>query len=119
MKPGTGTIISISMTPSGNLLQERVPQTPFLIRVGLNIVHFLNQWRTSRYGVTYDYVFMTPGAEDLQRLAVWVEEGKIKPVVGRIVSFDDIESVRDACNEVYEGKGSIGKMVIEIVPERS
>src|SRR5947209_707838 len=108
MKPGTGTIISISMTPSGNLLQEKAPQTPSLIRIGLNLVHFFNQWRASRYGVTYDYIFMTPGAADLRQLGGWVEEGKIKPVVGSIVSFDDIKSIRDACNKVYEGKGGIG-----------
>jgi hypothetical protein len=58
---------------------------------------------------------MHPDAEDLNKLATWVAEGKITPVVGRTAKLSDIDGVRKGCQEVFDGKGGVGKFVIEVV----
>jgi NADPH:quinone reductase-like Zn-dependent oxidoreductase len=58
--------------------------------------------------------FMKESAEDLERLSGWIEQGKIKTVVGRVANFEDIDAVREGCWEVYNGKGGIGKFVVDI-----
>jgi hypothetical protein len=47
-------------------------------------------------------------------LAQWVDEGKVKTVIGRQAKFSDIDSVRKGCQEVLDGKGGLGKFVIDI-----
>lgn len=73
--------------------------------------------RAWRWGVEYEYFFLEPNGGDLDRLAGWVEQGKVRAVVGRVVDFRDVEGVREACEEVYSGRGGIGKAVIEVVRE--
>jgi hypothetical protein len=46
------------------------------------------------------------------------EEGKLKAVVGGVVRFDDLNSIREECERIGSGKGArIGKVVVEIVQE--
>jgi hypothetical protein len=44
-----------------------------------------------------------------------MEDGKLRPIVGKSVKLEDIRAIREACTQVSSGKGGIGKMVIEIV----
>lgn len=64
--------------------------------------------------MTYSYMFLESGREALNGLKGFVEDGKLRAVVGRTVRLDDVDGVRDACGQVYEGRGGIGKTVIEV-----
>lgn len=40
--------------------------------------------------------------------------GRLVTVVGTIAEIKNIESVRNACEVVYSGKGGLGKSVIQV-----
>jgi NADPH:quinone reductase-like Zn-dependent oxidoreductase len=114
MKKG-GVIVSIATLPSGDQMAKGIPEIPFFIRTVLNLVNWFYTWWVGRAGVQYMYMFMSPDAEGLNKFATWVKEGKVTPVVGRTAKLSDVDAVRKGCKEVYDGKGGIGKFVIEIV----
>jgi NADPH:quinone reductase-like Zn-dependent oxidoreductase len=109
-----GVIVSIGTMPSGDQAAKGMPDMPYFFRVMLNLVDWYYRWQAGRSGVKYSYIFMSPDAKGLNDFATWVQEGKIKPVVGRTAKFSDIDAVRKGCQEVYDGKGGIGKFVIEM-----
>lgn len=113
MKKG-GIILSISGLPFGPELKTGAPDMPVVIRWILNAIGMAMQYRAGRYGVKYQSVFMNPSAKDLDRLGKWIDEGSIKPIVGRVAKFDNLKDIREGCQEVFSGKGGIGKFVIEI-----
>lgn len=122
MRPKTSRIASISTMPSGDQLQNssmmdlpHKPVVPFPVRLALNGLDYIRQLRARRYGTHYSYFFLEPSAEDLDELRKYVEEGKLKTVVGTIVDLRDIEAVRNACQVVYNGKGGLGKLVIKVL----
>lgn len=124
MVPATGLIVSISTTPSATTLQSSGimqrpdhPRIPLLVRILLDGMDRLRRLRAWRWGVEYKYMFMHPGAEDLDALTGYVEEGKLVPVVGAKVDLRDIAQVREACEQTYKGKGGLGKTVLEIIRE--
>ena len=109
-----GVIVSISTVPSGDQMAKGMPDMPYFFRIMFNLVDWYYRWQAGCSGMKYSYIFMSPDAKGLGDFATWVEEGKIKPVVGRTAKFSDIDAVRKGCQEVYDGKGGIGKFVIEI-----
>lgn len=90
---------------------------PWLVKGFLDGADYVRKLRARRWGVRYSYMFLTSGGEALDGLRGFVEEGKLRAVVGRTVRLSDVEGVRDACGQVFEGKGGIGKTVIEVVGE--
>ena len=119
MVPKTSLIISIATTPSATQIQTAdfmnrpdKPQVPWYSRIILNSMDAVRKARARRCGVEYSYLFLGTNAEDLKALGEWVEEGKLRPVVGTRVQFRDLEKVKEAAGQVYEGKGGIGKAVI-------
>ena len=109
-----GVIVSIGTVPSGDQMAKGMPGMPYIFRVMLNLVDWYYRWQAGRSGVKYSYMFMSPDAKGLNDFATWIQQGKIKSVVGRTAKFSDIDAVRKGCQEVYDGKGGIGKFVIEI-----
>jgi NADPH:quinone reductase-like Zn-dependent oxidoreductase len=74
------------------------------------------RWLHARlYGIYFEGILMNTNGPDLQTVAAWVDEGKLKPLVGRTVKLEDIEAVRDACIQMSSASRSIGKVVIEII----
>jgi NADPH:quinone reductase-like Zn-dependent oxidoreductase len=115
MKHG-GVIISIATVPPGDAIAKHLaPGIPFIIKTFLNFADWFFRWWAGRAGVRYEYIFMEPSAEDLNDFSEWVGEGKVTPVVGRTAKLSDVEGVRKGCQEVYDGKGGVGKFVIEVV----
>ncbi|KAF7590655.1 hypothetical protein BBP40_002546 [Aspergillus hancockii] len=121
MRAKTSRIVSISTLPSGNQLQDSAlmrlphhPTIPMAYRLGLNVVDATRKLRARRYGVEYSYMFLEPSGKDLDLLREYVEEGKLKTVVGNTVDMSDIEAVRNACQVVYSNQGGLGKVVIKI-----
>lgn len=111
-----GVIVSISTLPSGTMMKERggMDDMPFYMKFILDTADWFFRWWTGRAGVQYSYVFMMPSRTDLEQLNVYLENGKLTPIVGRTAKLSDVQGVRDGCQQVYEGKGGIGKFVIEI-----
>ncbi|KAG6026147.1 hypothetical protein E4U41_001341, partial [Claviceps citrina] len=95
MVPETGLIISISTTPSGSQMQSAADlgTLPFVVSAGLDALDWVRKWRARRWKVHYEYLFMDPSGEDLDELREHVDGGKVKPVVGQTVQFEDIEQL--------------------------
>ncbi|KAL4807988.1 chaperonin 10-like protein [Aspergillus unguis] len=122
MKP-KGAIVTVSILTSGDVLQnssvmrrsankEDHETVPFPLRIALNMMNRIREFRAARYGVKYSSIFLEPNATDLNSIREWVEEGKLSTIVGTTAHFKDIQAVRDACQVVFDGKGGIGKSVI-------
>lgn len=121
-----GAIVTVSILSSGDTLQNssvmrRSPDkedkatVPFLIRIGLNLMDRIRVARACRYGVKYSSIFLEPNAVDLDSIRQWVDEGKLRTVVGTKADFKDINAVRNACQVVFDGRGGVGKSVIVFV----
>lgn len=85
---------------------------PFAVRCGLNVLDRIRVLRAARWKVKYESIFLEPNGDDLETLRGWIQEGKVRTVVGTTVSLKNLDGVRDACQVVYAGKGGIGKAVI-------
>jgi hypothetical protein len=90
------------------------PTIPFAFRTALNMMDRVRKLRARRYGVEYSYMFLQSSGQDLDELRTYVEDGRLRTVVGTIVELSDIEAVQNACQVVYSGKGGLGKMVIKV-----
>ena len=109
-----GRIVSISTAPQGTNFKKTCPNLPIYLEYILNLADWMFRTYAGWYGVNYQYMVFEENARDLQRLSGWVEEGKVRPVVGEIVKLRDIEAVRKGCQQILDGKGGIGKFVVEI-----
>lgn len=96
------------LSPDGN---EKAT-VPFPVRCALNVLDRIRCLRASRWGVKYESIFLEPNGKDLELLRGWVEEGKVRTVVGRQVHYRDLEDVRSACQVVFDARGGVGKSVI-------
>ncbi|EED21397.1 alcohol dehydrogenase, putative [Talaromyces stipitatus ATCC 10500] len=113
MRPKTGHLVSISTTPSGDHLAEAANiQMGFPFRHILNFLDSVRVWRSNRWNVKYEYIFMHPDGKDLEELKEHVENLKLRPIVGNKVHYKDVKAVKEACDVVYKAKGGIGKQVI-------
>ncbi|KAF2166826.1 hypothetical protein M409DRAFT_66389 [Zasmidium cellare ATCC 36951] len=124
MTPHTSTIMSISTTPSGTQLQSSSffsrpsnPKIPWLVKTFLDGADYVRKLRARRWGVRYEYMFLESGRGELDALRGFVEEGRLRAVVGSRVALRDAGAVREACGRVYQGKGGVGKTVFEVVGE--
>lgn len=109
-----GVIVSITTIPSGEQMKASYPSIGSLLRYFLNAVDWVYKRWITWHGIKYSFVFMHPDGGDLKRLTKAVDEGLLKPVVGRTAKFEDIEQVREGCQQVLDGKGGVGKFVIEM-----
>jgi NADPH:quinone reductase-like Zn-dependent oxidoreductase len=116
MKKG-GVVLSISSLPFGTeLKRDMTPDMPGWLRVVLDKVYGgFQRYVSWRYGgVKYYYMLMHGDREGLENLAKWVEEGKLKIVVGETKKLEDLEGVRKAAGTVFDAKGGVGKFVVEV-----
>ncbi|KAF9890450.1 hypothetical protein FE257_005855 [Aspergillus nanangensis] len=121
MRPQTSWIISIATSPSGTQLQNSSvmrlphrPTVPLLPRLFLNMTDSIRRFRATRYGVNYSYMFLETSGDDLDALRGFVEESKLKSVVGTTVDLRNISEVQEACQVVYSNHGGLGKVVIRV-----
>jgi NADPH:quinone reductase-like Zn-dependent oxidoreductase len=109
-----GVIVSVSMGPNGTDFKKKNPAIPSYIAWILNVLDWVLRTYTRWYGVEYKALVLEGNAKDLERLRGWVEEGKVKPIVGSVVKLSDMEGVRKGCQQILDGKGGVGKFVVEI-----
>jgi NADPH:quinone reductase-like Zn-dependent oxidoreductase len=60
---------------------------------------------------------MKPNGSELEKIKEWVEEGKIKPVVGRVLKFANLEGIKEECTRIMKGKAGVGKVVINVITD--
>ncbi|KAM3070858.1 hypothetical protein ACMFMG_009776 [Clarireedia jacksonii] len=119
-----GVIVSVSMLPGGTATREKMERSMGdrrgeVIINGL-VVRLLDfgDWVLRKWaqwnGRRYSYLMMEPSGEGLEKLAGWIEEGKVRPVVGSEVKLEDVEGVRRGCRQVYDAKGGVGKFIIVV-----
>jgi NADPH:quinone reductase-like Zn-dependent oxidoreductase len=114
MKPG-GLIVSITGIPFGPDLEREAPHIPVIARLLLNTIGWFIQFRAGRYQVKYVPIFTNSKATDLDRLRGWIDEGSIRPIIGQVEQFNNLEKIREICQGIFSGKGGIGKFVINVL----
>jgi NADPH:quinone reductase-like Zn-dependent oxidoreductase len=100
MKTG-GVIVSVTSVPSGTITKEQRPVVGFVIVLLLNIVDWFYRTWTRRTEVDYSPLITIQTAADLEKLALWIDEGKIKPLIGRQAKLSDVEDVRQYLTQLY------------------
>ncbi|KAG9236464.1 chaperonin 10-like protein [Amylocarpus encephaloides] len=110
-------IVSISTVPNGaefNKTQGGNSRMWFVYL--LNVLDWLLKAWTRRKGVDYQFLSREAGecGEELNLIRQWIEEGKLKPIVGRRAKLSNVEEVRSGCQQVFDAQGGVGKFVIEI-----
>ncbi|CEJ93265.1 hypothetical protein VHEMI08870 [[Torrubiella] hemipterigena] len=119
------SIISVNSMPSGTTMQaafarqtrdgEAIPKVPFPIKLMLDGGDALKRFRAKRAGAEYMFVFLAENAVDLEELRGYYEEGKLKLIIGERVDFHDIEQVKKASEQTFNGKGGVGKTIFEVI----
>ena len=59
---------------------------------------------------------MYSDGKDMDRIRQWLEEGKLKCLVGQVIQLEDVEEIKKVCGRMhgFRGKGGIGKVVVEV-----
>ncbi len=107
VKPG-GVVVTIGGRPDAKFARAWGLSLPLVWILG-----FLNR-RVDRLArkrrVRFEYLFMRASGEQLEQLGTLVEQGVIKPVVGKIFPF---EAAVEAISYVESGR-AVGKVVIRV-----
>jgi NADPH:quinone reductase-like Zn-dependent oxidoreductase len=112
-----GVLLSIASLPRSELAKKDMPGMPFWIGWFLNVVNWYYSWKLSGKNINYDFVFGAHRNGDLDKIGEWVEEKKLKAVVGKVVDFSNLKAMRDGCSEIITWTGTVGKFVIRLVSE--
>jgi NADPH:quinone reductase-like Zn-dependent oxidoreductase len=116
VKP-SGLLLSIASMPAREGTKKEYPDAPSWMLYLLDIVNWYYSWKLSGKHIHYEFVYGAHNNGKLKEVGRWVEEKKLRPVVGKVVGFNDLEAIRDGCTEIFNGTGSVGKFVIQVVPE--
>ena len=106
LKPG-GKVISIAGPPDADFARE-LGANPVL-RQAMNALSFKTRRRAKRQGVTYSFLFMKAGGDQLRELTQLIDAGEIRPVVDRVFTFDQ---TREAMEYAEKGRAKAGKVVV-------
>ncbi|MBV1940400.1 NADP-dependent oxidoreductase [Streptomyces sp. BV286] len=106
LKPG-GTAISIAGPPDAAFARE-LGANP-VVRLVMSALSFRIRRRARRRRVTYSFLFMRAGGDQLREIAALVDAGRIRPVVDRVFGF---ESTPEALDYAEEGRAKAGKVVV-------
>lgn len=110
-----GAVVSCTSLCSGPEMEKLMP-TPWPMKMILNTV----SWTVSKWygfwGVNFEAILAVPNEELLERLEKYVEEGKIRGVVGAVVKLreENLGEIQKACETILAGKGGVGRFVIEM-----
>ena len=100
--------------PSGKNAKESIPRVSIFVVLLLNALHLISRLQAWLYGVKYESVLDKANGTLLAKIASWVEEGKLRPVVGTVIPFET-QALRDACTMIASNKGGFGKVVVKIL----
>ncbi|KAI1737728.1 alcohol dehydrogenase [Xylaria scruposa] len=112
--PKTGVVVSIASVPHPGLFREMMPNAPFWIFWVLTVAQWYYAFKLRGTNIKYKFVSGNFAVrEETEQTGEIIATGKVK-AVKRVVDLEDIQAVRKACEQVYAGKGGIGKLVIKI-----
>lgn len=106
-----GTVIGITGPPDP-AFARRVGVNP-VVRLAIRAMSFRTRRRARTLGVTYRFLFITPDNVALRRVAGLVDDGVLRPVIDRVLPFD--QTLR-AFAESLEG-GTRGKVLVTTDPK--
>jgi len=107
LKPG-GNLISLTGPPTAILIHQF--KLAFYFKLILNLLSASVGRKAKKLKVNYHFLFMKADGVALAEITELIEAGKIKPVVDRIFSF---EEVNEAMDYVETGR-SKGKVIVKI-----
>lgn len=108
LKPG-GKVISIAGPPDADFARE-LGAGPVL-RLAMSALSFRTRRRAKRRGVTYSFLFMKAGGDQLRELTRLIDAGEIRPVVDRVFPFGQ---TREALEYAEQGRAKAGKVVVSM-----
>ncbi|MCX5373571.1 NADP-dependent oxidoreductase [Streptomyces sp. NBC_00103] len=108
LKPG-GQVISVAGPPDAALGRE-LGANP-VVRLVMSALSFRIRRRARRRNVSYSFLFMKAGGDQLRKLTPLIEAGAIRPVVDTVFPF---ESTREALEYVEAGRAKAGKVVVRM-----
>ncbi|MFE2022901.1 NADP-dependent oxidoreductase [Streptomyces sp. NPDC059499] len=109
LRPG-GKVISVAGPPDAALARELGLNA--VLRLAMSALSFRTRRRAKRRNVTYSFLFMTAGGDQLRTLAPLIDAGRIRPVVDRVFPF---EQTREAMEYVEKGRAKAGKVVVAMM----
>jgi NADPH:quinone reductase-like Zn-dependent oxidoreductase len=77
----------------------------------VSVVKQPNPETAKKYKVRHGFVFIKPDAVILSELAKLIDEGKIKPVIGTVLTLDEIKKAHD----LSQSGRAKGKIIIKII----
>jgi NADPH:quinone reductase-like Zn-dependent oxidoreductase len=108
LKPG-GEVISVAGPPDAAFGRE-LGANP-VVRLVMSALSFRIRRRARRHRVTYSFLFMKAGGDQLRELTPLVDAGTIRPVVDTVFPFD---ATREALEYVEAGRAKAGKVVVRM-----
>ncbi|GAA0340229.1 NADP-dependent oxidoreductase [Oceanobacillus oncorhynchi subsp. oncorhynchi] len=103
-----GKIVSISDRPNGRFGKEN--NYPFWKTIAFRLVSRKLTKLEKQYQVQYNFLFMKPSGEQLNKIKELIEAEKIKPFIDRVIPFEDAQKAM----EYSESGRAKGKIVIKI-----
>ncbi|MFD1416062.1 NADP-dependent oxidoreductase [Oceanobacillus jeddahense] len=107
LKPG-GKIVSISDVPNARFGKEN--NYPFWKTIAFRLISRKLTKLEKQYQVQYNFLFMKPSGEQLNKIRELIEAEKIKPLIDQVVPFEDTQKAM----EYSESGRAKGKIVIKI-----
>ncbi len=107
LRPG-GRLVTIGGMPDYPTVHAM--QSPWYLQLALWVLSWPLLWRARQHKVRYSYLFREPIGADLENISQLVESGVLKPVIDRVLPFDQI---KEALDHVEAGHAR-GKVVVHI-----
>ncbi|MDQ1058465.1 NADPH:quinone reductase-like Zn-dependent oxidoreductase [Arthrobacter globiformis] len=107
LKPG-GKVIGIAGPPDPAFARE-AGLNPVL-RLAVTVLSSKIRRQASKLGVSYEFLFMRASGDQLRQIASLVDDGVLRPTVGKVFSFDQTP---EALQSLAEG-GIRGKAVVAL-----
>lgn len=106
-----GIVVGIAGTPDPHLADQAGAGR--LVKAALAALSFRLRRQARRLGVRYRFLFIQPDGEALAATAGLVDDGILRPVVDRVLPFDDTQAALD---QLLTGRVR-GKILVTTTPE--
>ncbi|MGS2810552.1 NADP-dependent oxidoreductase [Nocardia sp. MW-W600-9] len=107
LRPG-GTAIGIAGPPDPAFARELGAN--LVLRLAIAALSSGIRRQATRLGVRYEFLFMRADGAQLRRIAALVDDGALRPVVGRVFDFDQTPQALQSLND----PGTRGKSVLRM-----
>lgn len=105
LRPG-GKAIGIVGPPDAAFARERGLNP--VLRLAMAALSSKIRRQAKKLGVTYEFLFMHPSGDQLRQISALVDQGVLRPVVGRVFDFDQtVEAVQSIGTGGLRGKAVI------------